>query len=76
MDGPTATRRLREREAATGRDRTPIIALTANVMSYQVAEYQKAGMDAVVAKPLQLANLLETMQAVLDPADEPLTATA
>ena len=74
MDGPTATRRLREREATTGRARTPVIALTANVMSYQVTEYLTAGMDAVVAKPLRLTNLLETMQAVLEPADAPLAA--
>lgn len=75
MDGPTATRRLREREIEIGRPRTPIIALTANVMSYQVAEYRNAGMDACVAKPLQFAELLEAMQAVLQPGEESIAAT-
>jgi len=75
MDGPTATRRLRELEIETGRPRTPVIALTANVMSYQVAEYLKAGMDACVAKPLQLTELLEAMRSVLQPDDQPLSAT-
>ena len=75
MDGPTATRRLREREIETGRSRTPVIALTANVMSYQVAEYLKSGMDACVAKPLQLTELLQAMQAALQVGDEPVAAT-
>lgn len=75
MDGPTATRRLREREIETGRPRTPVIALTANVMSYQVAEYMKAGMDACVAKPLQLTELLDAMRAALQPGDESMAAT-
>lgn len=46
MDGPVATR---GREATTGRRRTPIIALTANVMRHQVDDYAAAGMDAFVA---------------------------
>ena len=52
MDGPTAARAIRAREAETGRRRTPIIALTANVMSDQVAAYLAAGMDGFVAKPI------------------------
>ncbi|MEA2351472.1 MAG: hypothetical protein QOG86_2413, partial [Thermoleophilaceae bacterium] len=36
MDGPTATRAIRAREAETGRARTPIVALTANAMAHQV----------------------------------------
>jgi CheY-like chemotaxis protein/two-component sensor histidine kinase len=46
MDGPTATRAIREAEAADGRPRTPIIALTANVMAHQLADYFAAGMMA------------------------------
>ncbi len=57
MDGPTATRAIREREAVTGRQRTPIIALTANVMRHQVDEYAAAGMDAFVAKPIAITEL-------------------
>src|SRR5262249_5885771 len=39
MDGPTAVRRIRVAEVAAGRPRTPIIALTANAMAHQIAEY-------------------------------------
>jgi signal transduction histidine kinase/CheY-like chemotaxis protein len=57
MDGPEATRAIRAREAATGRPRVPIVALTANVMSHQVETYSAAGMDAFVAKPIAIAEL-------------------
>ena len=39
---PLATRAIRTREVETGRARTPIIALTANVMAHQVAEYWRS----------------------------------
>jgi CheY-like chemotaxis protein len=64
MDGITATRQIRSREAASGRRPTPIIALTANAMGHQVEAYRAAGMDAVVAKPIQIAQLLEAITAV------------
>jgi CheY-like chemotaxis protein len=57
MDGLTAARLIREREQRTGRVRTPMIALTANVMSHQLATYRDAGMDGVVAKPIAVAEL-------------------
>ncbi len=69
MDGPTAARAIREQELATGRPRTPIIALTANVMSHQLAEYLAAGMDGHVAKPIEAARLFEALEALLN--DEP-----
>ncbi len=64
-DGPTATRLIRERELASGRARTPIIALTANAMAHQVAEYRAAGMDGFVAKPIEIARLFAAMQEAL-----------
>jgi signal transduction histidine kinase len=66
MDGPTAARKIREGEAAWGRARTPIVALTANAMAHQITEYLAAGMDAVVTKPIEAAKLFETLQRVLD----------
>jgi CheY-like chemotaxis protein len=66
MDGPTATREIRAREAAEGRARTPIIALTANAMAHQVAEYRAAGMDSFVAKPIEVARLFAALQQVLE----------
>jgi PAS domain S-box-containing protein len=68
MDGLSATRAIRQREAETGRRRTPIIALTANAMAHQVAEYLAAGMDAHVPKPIDVAKLFETLEAALEPA--------
>jgi CheY-like chemotaxis protein/anti-sigma regulatory factor (Ser/Thr protein kinase) len=61
MDGITATAAIRNREADLGRPRTPIIALTANAMSHQIEQYIAAGMDGHVAKPIQAAELFETL---------------
>ena len=67
LDGVAATREIRRHEAAVGRAPVPIIALTANVMSHQIYEYRAAGMDACVSKPIQFAELLETIDALTAP---------
>ena len=64
MDGPTATRRIRERERNAGGRRVPIIALTANAMSHHVEDYRRAGMDGLVAKPIKLPELFAVLQQV------------
>ena len=69
LDGLTATRRIREAEAAEGRRRTPIIALTANVMPHQVATYRAAGVEEVVAKPLEAAALYAAIERCLEEAE-------
>ncbi len=61
MDGPTATRRIRTLEAEMHRPRTPIIALTANIMSHQVTQYLDAGMDAHLAKPIVAEDLFRVV---------------
>ncbi|MFI4974563.1 MAG: ATP-binding protein [Caulobacterales bacterium] len=66
MDGVTATRAIRQREAAQGRARTPIIALTANAMSHQVQECVAAGMCGHVAKPIEAARLFEALAGALE----------
>ena len=75
MDGPTAARTIRAEEAATGRAFTPIIALTANVMTHQVEDYRRAGMNPAVAKPIRVEALLSAIQSALTltgpPADAP-----
>lgn len=63
MDGVSALRLIRETETAEGRDRTAVIALTANAMPHHVTEYLAAGMDAVVAKPIDLTLLVQAMNA-------------
>jgi signal transduction histidine kinase/ActR/RegA family two-component response regulator len=69
MDGPTATREIRRREAAHGRARTPIVALTANAMAHQVQEYIAAGMDDFVAKPIEVGALFAALQRALEVAE-------
>jgi PAS domain S-box-containing protein len=66
MDGPTATRIIRKREAELGRPHTPIIALTANAMSHQVQEYFAAGMDDFVAKPIEVGQLFSALQKAIE----------
>ena len=70
MDGMQAARAIRRAEARTGRPRTPIIALTANAMSHQVSEYAAAGMDAHVAKPIDLRILCSAIETLLAASGE------
>ena len=56
IDGLEAARRIRALPGPAAR--TPIIALTANVMSHQRASYLAAGMDGVAAKPIAPAALI------------------
>jgi CheY-like chemotaxis protein len=65
MDGVDATAAIRARERATGRPRTPILALTANAMSHQVEAYLAAGMDGHVAKPIAAAALFTALSAAV-----------
>lgn len=62
MDGPTATRHIR---ALGGRaSMLPIIALTANAMPGQRAEYLAAGMTAYLSKPVDVTALYEALARV------------
>ena len=65
MDGVQATRAIRLEEASRSRPRTPIIALSANALHHQVDEYLAAGVDAHVAKPIELAALQAALEGVL-----------
>ncbi len=64
-DGLEATRQIRALERQRGRPRTPIIAVTASVMSHETDAYLAAGMDGVVGKPIQVGELLGVLQAGL-----------
>jgi CheY-like chemotaxis protein len=71
MDGLTATRAIREREAADGRPRALIIMLTANAMDEHVEAAHAAGADLHIAKPLRPAQLVAALAAAAeDPAPE------
>ncbi len=63
MDGLQATRQIRALEAARGATPTCIIALTANAMAHQTADYIAAGMDGSLGKPIEIARLYEIITA-------------
>ena len=65
LDGVGAARCIRALEKELGRSRTPIVAVTANVMPHQIQEYYSAGMDGCVAKPIQLEDLSEAIDRAL-----------
>jgi len=64
MDGMQATRAIRALGGAAAR--VPILALTANVQAAQVALCLEAGMDAHLAKPISVVDLLSTVAAALN----------
>jgi two-component system, sensor histidine kinase len=57
MDGFEATRRWRQHECTAARARIPIVALTANAMAEDKVRCLDAGMDDLLAKPIQLPSL-------------------
>jgi len=70
MDGYETAREVRRREAHSGMERTPIVALTANAFDEDAARSRMAGMDGHMAKPYTRAQLRELLGAWLS-----LTAT-
>ena len=71
MDGAAATRAIRREEAVLGRSRTPIVALTANVMAHQTEQYGAAGMDGHLAKPIDVRDLFACLTRFLGGGDNP-----
>ncbi len=65
MGGVQATLGIRSAEAAEGRPRTPIVAVSANAMRHQMDEYRAAGMDLHVSKPIRAAALHAAVHAAL-----------
>lgn len=66
MDGYTATRTIRNKEAKSGGKRIPIIAMTANAMVGDKEKCLDAGMDDYMSKPLNRHVLEETIKKWLD----------
>ncbi|TAJ30369.1 MAG: response regulator [Reyranella sp.] len=62
MDGFEMTAEIRRIEAAEGRRRTPIVAVTANAMAGEDERCREAGMDGYLSKPVGLARLRATLQ--------------
>jgi two-component system sensor histidine kinase/response regulator len=61
-DGYQAARRIRVIEKEQKRERVPIVALTANVMSEGRAQCLSAGMDDFLAKPVDIDDLKKCLQ--------------
>jgi len=57
MDGVEAVIAIRAEETATGRSRTQIQMLTANVFDEDMARYLGAGADGVLRKPIEIVAL-------------------
>lgn len=72
MGGVEATRLIRKQETEIQRKPTPIIAVTANNMTHQLPEYEAAGFSGLIAKPIQVGLLMETLlDMVAAPGSEP-----
>jgi PAS domain S-box-containing protein len=66
MDGIEATKAIRALEAKLGRARTPVIALTADVLETGRRACREAGMDGFLTKPVE-PNQLDDMFAAFFP---------
>jgi PAS domain S-box-containing protein len=65
MDGKAALQEIRQREAAAGLPRVPVIAVTANAMSHQIVEYLIWGFDSCISKPIAMSDLTKAIRAMM-----------
>lgn len=74
MDGYTATREIRKQPKY---QHIPIIAMTANVMADDIAKVSACGMNAHIAKPINITAMYNTLAQFLTPSlDIPIRETA
>ncbi|CAH0537561.1 ATP-binding protein [Vibrio marisflavi] len=59
MDGLTATKKIRQWETEQGKQKLPIIALTASVLQEEIESCFEAGMDAYLPKPYKSQQLFD-----------------
>jgi CheY-like chemotaxis protein/nitrogen-specific signal transduction histidine kinase len=69
MDGLTAIEAIRGQEAAEGRPRTPIYALTANAMPEHAEASRRAGADAHLTKPIAADALIAAVGRAAAPVE-------
>jgi CheY-like chemotaxis protein len=68
MDGLTATRAIRAREAAQGLPATPVVVVSANVMREHLEASAAAGANGHLGKPIRAEALITAVaQAVQGP---------
>ena len=75
MDGIEAAKAIRAGEAASGRARTPIVALTADALETGKRACREAGMDGFLTKPVDPA-LLDQMFATFFPSEASARSSA
>lgn len=66
MDGLEATKLIRDGWAGEARRHTPVIAMTAYAMNGDRDVFLDAGMDAYIAKPLDIASLFRLISETLE----------
>lgn len=75
LDGIKATKKIRTYEKKFAKPRVPIIALTADVIKGQDKKYHSAGMDSMLAKPIDFSKfdekLAENLSRLLFVVEEP-----
>ncbi|HEX8543483.1 MAG TPA: response regulator [Pseudomonas sp.] len=62
LDGFSATEQLRAWEVGNQRVRTPVVALTAHILTEHKDRARQAGMDGHMAKPVELSQLRELVE--------------
>lgn len=65
MDGYTATKHIRASAHPEAKD-IPIIAMTANAFEDDIEKARKAGMNAHIAKPLNVPHMIEVIRETID----------
>lgn len=73
MDGFEAARHIRG-GAVPGRERVPLVALTAQAIDGDRERCLQAGMDAYLAKPVDRAELIRTVERLAPPPDPAATS--
>lgn len=61
VDGLEATRRIRSLDDGAYRD-IPVYAMTADIMPETIAEFEAAGMDGYLAKPIDVSELMTVIE--------------
>jgi CheY-like chemotaxis protein/anti-sigma regulatory factor (Ser/Thr protein kinase) len=65
MDGCTATREIRQYEFTTGKERTPIVALTALGAEQAKREALESGVDVFMSKPVKMSEVKALLERML-----------
>ena len=76
LDGFSATQQLRAWEVGNQRVRTPVVALTAHILTEHKERARQAGMDGHMAKPVELSQLRELIEHWVAQRDQQAHTTA